>query len=58
MDKYSSSGDQLYCSPNSNTMRNRLNIKDIDILVEAERELSELTIFQIEYAIRPIIWTI
>ena len=53
MDKYSSSGDQLYCSPNSSTMKNRLNTRDINILVEAEREFSELTIFQIEYADSP-----
>lgn len=50
MDKYSSYGDQLYCYPNSNTLKNKLNIKDIDILAEAEREFSELAISQIEYA--------
>ncbi|MGD9699605.1 putative adenosine monophosphate-protein transferase Fic [Acinetobacter sp.] len=53
MDKYSSSGDQLYCYPNSNTLKNKLNIKDIDILAEAEREFSELAISQIEYADPP-----
>ena len=50
MDKYSASGDKIYCYPKTNILKNKLNIKDADILSEAERDFSELAISQIEYA--------
>lgn len=53
MDKYSSSGDQLYCYPNSDILKNKFDIKDINVLTEAEREFSELAISQIEYTDPP-----
>lgn len=53
MDKYSASGDEIYCYPKTNILKNKLNIKDVDILSEAERDFSELAISQIEYADPP-----
>lgn len=53
MDKYSASGDKIYCYPKTNILKNKLNIKDADILSEAERDFSELAISQIEYADPP-----
>ncbi|NYB75335.1 Fic family protein [Sedimentibacter hydroxybenzoicus DSM 7310] len=36
--------DQIYCYPNSGALINKLNIRDCDILSEAERKLTMLRI--------------
>ena len=40
MDKYSTSGDKIYCYPKSNVLKNKLDIRDLDTLHEAERDYS------------------
>ncbi|MFT4021353.1 MAG: putative adenosine monophosphate-protein transferase Fic [Acinetobacter sp.] len=53
MDKYSASGDQLYCYPDTNILKNKLNIKNQKLLSQAEKDFSELAISQIEYTNPP-----
>lgn len=53
MDKYSTSGDKIYCYPKSNVLKNKLNIQNQDILTEAEKAFSELASTQLEYADPP-----
>lgn len=48
MDKYSASYDQLYCYPDSNIFKNKLNIKNQELLFQANKHLSELAISQIK----------
>nr|WP_051527334.1 hypothetical protein [[Eubacterium] cellulosolvens] len=40
-DYFYEEGDRKYCYPNSNVLINKLNIRDPDILWNAERELTE-----------------
>ena len=35
---YEDKGDTKYCYPGTNVLRNKLNIQDLDILHEAERD--------------------
>ncbi len=53
MDKYGEMGDSLYCYPGTNTLKNKLNIRDEHILEQAELELSGLASSLIEYAEPP-----
>ena len=50
MDKYGEMGDSLYCYPGTNILKNKLNIRDEQILEQAELELSGLASNLIEYA--------
>ena len=42
MDKYGEMGDSLYCYPGTHILKNKLNIRDEQILEQAELELSGL----------------
>ncbi len=53
MDKYGEMGDSLYCYPGTNILKNKLNIRDEQILEQAELELSGLASSLIEYAEPP-----
>lgn len=48
MDKYGV-GQDSYCYPDSEVLKNRLNIEDDDALSEAEREITELAAEDIEF---------
>lgn len=48
LDKYGT-GDDPYCYPGSNVLQNLLNIEDDDELAEAEAELTELAVEEIEF---------
>lgn len=50
MDKYGEMSDSIYCYPNSDVLKNKLNIKDAQILQQAELELSEYASTLIEYS--------
>ncbi|WP_448781539.1 Fic/DOC family protein [Blautia sp.] len=39
---YEDKGDTKYCYPGTNVLRNKLNIQDLDILHEAERDYSSI----------------
>lgn len=39
---YEDEGDKKYCYPGTNVLRNKLNIQDLDILHEAERDYSSV----------------
>lgn len=39
---YEDKGDAQYCYPGTNVLRNKLNIQDLDILYEAERDFSSV----------------
>ena len=41
MDKYGEMGDSIYCYPDSDVLKNKLNIQDAEILQQAELELTE-----------------
>ena len=43
MDKYSELGDSLYCYSGTNILKNKLNIRDEQILEQAELELSGIS---------------
>lgn len=47
---YGEMGDSLYCYPGTNILKNKLNIRDEQILEQAELELSGLASNLIEYA--------
>lgn len=49
MDKYGELGDSLYCYPNSNILKNKLDIQDRKILQQAELELTVHASTLIEY---------
>lgn len=49
MDKYGELGDSLYCYPNSNILKNKLDIQDGETLQQAELELTEYASTLIEY---------
>ena len=49
MDKYGTSGDTRYCYANSNVLKNKLDIRDAQILEQAELELSDYASRLIEY---------
>jgi cell filamentation protein len=49
MDKYGEMGDSIYCYPNSDVLKNNLNIQDAEILQQAELELTEYISTRIEY---------
>lgn len=53
MDKYGEMGDSLYCYPGTHILKNKLNIRDEQILEQAELELSGLASSLIEYAEPP-----
>ncbi|MDM1769973.1 putative adenosine monophosphate-protein transferase Fic [Acinetobacter indicus] len=53
MDKYGEVGDSIYCYPNSDILKNKLNIQDAAILQQAELELSETASIHIEFAEPP-----
>ena len=53
MDKYGEMGDSIYCYPNSDVLKNNLNIQDAEILQQAELELTQYTSTRIEYAEPP-----
>lgn len=53
MDKYGEMGDSIYCYPNSDVLKNNLNIQNAEILQQAELELTEYTSTRIEYAEPP-----
>ena len=36
MDKYGEMGDSIYCYPDSDVLKNKLNIQDAEILQQAE----------------------
>ncbi|MEQ4921887.1 Fic/DOC family protein [Proteus hauseri] len=48
MDKYDVAND-CYCYPKSPTLKNKLNIQAIDLLEQAEREITALTIQNIKF---------
>ncbi len=50
MDKYGELGDSLYCYSGTNILKNKLNIRDEQILEQAELELSGIASSLIEYA--------
>ncbi len=50
---YGEMGDSLYCYPGTNILKNKLNIRDEQILEQAELELSGLASNLIEYAEPP-----
>lgn len=52
LDKYGT-GDDPYCCPSSNVLRNLLNIEDDEELAEAEAELTELAVEEIEFDAPP-----
>lgn len=52
MDKYGV-GQDRYCYPDSEVLKNRLNIEDDDALSEAEREITELAAEDIEFELPP-----
>jgi len=52
MDKYDALNDH-YCWPNSTVLRNKLNIRDENILEDAEREITEVSIGNIHYCEPP-----
>ena len=39
---YENTGDERYCYPGTNVLKNKLNIQDLDILYEAERDYSSI----------------
>ena len=53
MDKYGELGDSLYCYSGTNILKNKLNIRDEQVLEQAELELSGLSSSLIEYAEPP-----
>jgi cell filamentation protein len=53
MDKYGEMGDSIYCYPDSDILKNKLNIQDAKILQQAELELTEYASTRIEYAEPP-----
>ena len=53
MDKYGEMGDSIYCYPDSDVLKNKLNIQDAEILQQAEMELTEYASTRIEYAEPP-----
>lgn len=53
MDKYGELGDNLYCYSGTNTLKNKLNIRNERILEQAELELSSLASSLIEYSDPP-----
>jgi len=52
MDKYDAAGDH-YCYPGTSVLKNKLNIKDLDTLEDAEREITEIQISEVVYHIPP-----
>ena len=52
LDKYGT-GDDPYCYPGSKVLRNLLNIEDDEELAEAEAELTELAVEEIEFDAPP-----
>ncbi|MDP8162537.1 hypothetical protein QJU89_04490 [Pasteurella skyensis] len=52
MDKYDSLTD-CYCYPDSQVLKNKLNIKKLSELEEAEREITAYTIKNVEFGFPP-----
>lgn len=52
MDKYDAANDR-YCYQGTNTLKNKLNIKSMDELEEAEREITEITVRRISFSPPP-----
>ena len=40
--------DNIYCYPNSNTLKNKLNIKDSHVLFDKEKRLTYLRLFELQ----------
>ena len=53
MDKYGEMDDSIYCYPDSDVLKNKLNIQDAEILQQAELELTEYASTRIEDAGAP-----
>lgn len=53
MDKYGEISDSIYCYPNLDILKNKFDIKDVQILQQAELELTEYASTLIEYADPP-----
>lgn len=52
MDRYDASQD-IYCYPNSSVLKNTLNIRDMESLEAAEREITAVTIARVHYCAPP-----
>lgn len=52
MDKYDAGNDH-YCYPNSDILKNRLNIQEMTLLESAEREITSFTIQRIYFELPP-----
>ncbi len=52
MDKYDTGNDH-YCYPNSDILKNRLNIQEMTLLESAEREITSFTIQSIYFELPP-----
>jgi cell filamentation protein len=49
MDKYDTSKNDPYCYKGTSVLKNKLNIRDLNSLEEAEREITSKTIMSIKY---------
>lgn len=52
MDKYDASGDH-YCYPRTSVLKNILDLRDLDTLEAAEREITEIQIGKVVYSTPP-----
>ncbi|WP_204368959.1 Fic/DOC family protein [Methylocucumis oryzae] len=52
MDKYDAAND-LYCYKGTITLKNKLNIREIDELEQAEREITAITVSRIKFSRPP-----
>lgn len=52
MDRYDINNDR-YCYPNTDVLINKLNIQDMDTLVNAEREITSFTIARVKFSYPP-----
>ncbi len=50
-DYFYDGGDKTYCYPNSNVLVNKLDIQDIELLRQAERDLSEQRMFALDFSL-------
>ena len=53
MDKYSQMDDSIYCYPDSDILKSKLNIQGAEILQQAKLELTEYASTRIEYSEPP-----
>ncbi len=52
MDKYDSIND-YYCYPGTDTLKNKLNIQELDLLEQAERDITAFTVRKISFSPPP-----